>query len=333
MAVSTLDHFVKFTTDSVGLERTLRLFQSIIQILAAYPLLQDLALLPLLNYNHAPDAKGIITLATTQPILSALRQRIGLIRRASRLFRFLESFRAAQRLYTSDALLGSSSGKKHPSWVRTEVWLDVLSRTFNGMYLLLEASTMIEALQIEGLAVWSPGWASTLAIEAQRFWLFSLICAVLSGLLKMLKVMAYTPVPEVGDVFSEEKEKKTDTAPAATTTTATTASADSGVTEKESEKETGEEEAFDMVKEQERLRRIVQKRKAGRVLWRRAVRAQIHGLGRSVTASALDIVLPGTAVGWVNADPGTVGVAQFVTTILTGMDVWERCGRELAMSR
>lgn len=204
----------------------------------------------------------------------------------------------------------------------------MLSRTFNGMYLLLEASTMAEALQIEGLAVWSPEWTRTLTIEAQRFWLFALVCAVLSGLLKILKVMAYTPVPEVGDVFSEEKEKnKTDASPATTT-----ASGDQGVTE-EKEKNTGEEEAFDMVKEQERLRRIVQKRKAGRVLWRRAVRAQIHGLGRSVTASALDIVLPGTAVGWVNADPGTVGVAQLVTTVLTGMDVWERCGRELMMGQ
>ncbi|KAK7932477.1 hypothetical protein PG985_003189 [Apiospora marii] len=333
MAVSTLDHFVRFTTDSVGLERTLRLFQSIIQILSAYPLLQDLALLPLLNYNHASGAKGIITLATTQPILSALRQRLGLVRRTFRLFRFLESFRAAQLLYTSDALLGPSSGKKHPSWVRSEVWLEVLSRTFNGMYLLLEASTMVEALQIEGLAIWTPEWTHTLTIEAQRFWLFALVCSVLSGLLKMLKVMAYTPVPEVGDVFSEGKEKKTDTAPAVTTAaSSTTASADSGITE-EKAKETGEEEPFDMVKEQERLRRIVQKRKAGRVLWRRAVRAQMHGLGRGVAASALDIVLPGAAVGWVNADTGTVGVAMFVTTILTGMDVWERCGRELMMGQ
>ncbi|KAK6840527.1 hypothetical protein PG995_016281 [Apiospora arundinis] len=323
MAVSTFDQFVRFTTDAVGLERTLRLFQAIIQILFAYPLLQDLFLLPVLNYNHTPDAKGIITLATTQPILSALRQRTGLVRRTFRLFRFLDSFRAAQQLYTS-ALLTSSSSAQHPSWIRMEVWLDILSRTFNGMYLLLETSTMAEALQIDGLAVWSPEWARTLTIEAQRFWLFALVCAVFSGLLKMLKVMAYTPVPEVGDVFSEEKEKSDTTATAAATT-----AKDGGAT---GEKD-GEDAVFDMVKEQERLRRIVQKRKAGRVLWRRAVRAQIKGLGRSVAASALDIVLPGAVVGWVNADTGTVGIAMFVTTILTGMEVWERCGREIAEGR
>ncbi|KAK8044588.1 hypothetical protein PG993_004612 [Apiospora rasikravindrae] len=336
MAVSTFDKFVRFTTDSVGLERTLRLFQAIVQILFAYPILQDLALLPLLNYSHTPDAKGIITLATTQPILSDLRQRLGLVRRTFRLFRCLESFRAAQLLYTSHALdAGSSTGKKQPSWVQTEVWFEVLSRTFNGMYLLLEASTMAEALQIEGLAVWSPEWASTLAVEAQRFWLFALVCSVFSGLLRMLKVMAYTPVPEVGDVFSE-KDKKAEssiaTGIATATATATAVTGDSGVT-KEKTKETDEDEAFDMVKEQERLRRIVQKRKAGRVLWRRAVRAQISGLGRSVTACALDIVLPGAAVGWINADTGTVGIAMFVTTILTGMEVWERCERELMMNQ
>ncbi|KAK8085138.1 hypothetical protein PG997_006409 [Apiospora hydei] len=328
MAVSTFDKFVRFTTDSVGLERTLRLFQAIIQILFAYPLLQDLALLPLLNYNQTPDAKGIITLATTQPILSALRQRLGLVRRTFRLFRCLESFRAAQLLYTSHALTaGSSAGKKQPSWVQTEVWLEVLSRTFNGMYLLLEASTMAEALQIE---------AGRLEPRAQRFWLFALVCAVFSGLLRMLKVMAYTPVPEVGDVFSEEKEKKPQSATATTiasaTATATAVTGDSGVT-KEKTKETDGDEVFDMAKEQERLRRIVQKRKAGRAMWRRAVRAQISGLGRSVTASALDIVLPGAAVGWINADTGTVGIAMFVTTILTGMEVWERCERELMMNQ
>ncbi|KAK8069026.1 hypothetical protein PG994_005642 [Apiospora phragmitis] len=333
MAVSTFDIFVRFSTDSVGLERTLRLFQAIIQILFAYPLLQDMVLLPLLNYNHTPDAKGIINLATTQPILLALRQRLGLVRRTFRLFRCLESFRVAQRLYTSHSLLGPSSGnpqRQRPSWVQTEVWLDVLSRTFNGMYLLLEASTMAEALQIEGLAVWSPEWARTLTVEAQRFWLFALVCAVFSGLLKMLKVMAYTPVPEVGDVFSEEKEKKADTA-----ATTTIISGNSGATEESEQdkaKESGDDEAFDMVKEQARLRRIVQKRKAGRVLWRRAVHAQISGLGRSVAASALDIVLPGTAVGWINLDQGPVGVAMFITTILTGMEVWERCGREVSMS-
>lgn len=300
----------------MGLERTLRLFQAIIQILFAYPLLQDLVLLPLLNYNHASNAKGLVTLATTQPVLFALRQRLGLVRRTFRLFRFLDSFRAAQQLYSS-ALLAPSSSLQEPSWVRIEVWLDVLSRTFNGMYLLLETSTMAEALQIEGLAVWTPEWAHTLTIEAQRFWLLALVCAVFSGLLKMLKVMAYTPVPEVGDVFSEEKVK-TDTA-------AATVEGGSCVTQEKN----GEDAVFDMVKEQERLRRIVQKRKAGRVLWRRAVRAQIKGLGRSAAASALDIVLPGTVVGWVRADPGVVGIAMFVTTILTGIDAWERCGLEV----
>lgn len=45
-------------------------------------------------------------------------------------------------------------------------------------------------------------------------------------------------------------------------------------------------------------------------------------------ANALDVVLPDVIVGWVHASPGTVGLAMFTTTVLTGMDLSERCGRE-----
>ena len=61
---------------------------------------------------------------------------------------------------------------------------------------------------------------------------------------------------------------------------------------------------------------------------RREVRRRLHGLGRNVVANALDVVLPGVIVGWVDASPGTVGLAMFTTTVLTGMDVCQRCGRQ-----
>lgn len=54
------------------------------------------------------------------------------------------------------------------------------------------------------------------------------------------------------------------------------------------------------------------------------------GLARNAVANALDIILPGAMLGWINASPGTVGLAMLVTTILTGKDAWDRCGREVS---
>ncbi|KAI0174907.1 AoPex11B [Pestalotiopsis sp. NC0098] len=316
MSSHTFEQFIRFTTDSVGLERTFRLLQAIAQILSSYPALLGLfvSLLELVSVDAAPSYSA------AHGVLLVLRQRLGLARRFFRLFRFLDSFHAAQKLYANIATQQLPSGKQRPSWVYLEAYLDVLGRTFNGMYLLLESSTIVDALQIDGLAAWGPKWERTVGVEAQRFWLFALVCAVASGALKALQVLAYTPVPPVGDVTQSEKvaaqdkEKEKTASPAA------------GGDGQEGE----EEEEFDVRKEQERLRGLVRQTRKRRVLWRREVRAKLHGLGRSTAANALDIVLPGVIVGWIDADPGTVGVVMFVTTVLTGLDVWERCGREVS---
>ncbi|KAI1867312.1 hypothetical protein JX265_000851 [Neoarthrinium moseri] len=308
MSVQFHEQFIRFTTDSVGLERTFRLLQATVQIIASYPAVLGL-LLSLLGFITG-SSSAAVSHAQTNVILLALRQRLGLARRFFRLFRFLDAFHAAHKLYAGLSATGAAPAP-------AEAWLDVLGRTFNGMYLLLEASTIVDALQIEGLRVWAPDWERAITVEAQRFWLLALVCGVLAGLLRMVKVLAYTPVPATGDGFAHGAKEGKD---------------DAGEKDKVGPGD-GDEGEFDMQKEQQRLRAIVKERRKGRVLWRREVRAKLRGLGRAVTANALDIVLPGSVVGWVQADPGTVGLAMFVTSILTGMDAWERCGREVAASK
>ncbi|KAI1079876.1 peroxisomal biogenesis factor 11 [Whalleya microplaca] len=311
----TFEQFVRFSTDSVGLERTLRLFQALAQILSSFslPFSLLLYLLSITSTTSPPPSP-----ATIYTILSALRQRLALARRFLRLFRFLESFDAAQKLYTS---LSTTSSGKEKGWARKAQWLDVGARSFNGMYLLLEAATIVDALQIEGLALWTPGWERAVSTEAQRFWLFALVCGVGAGTLRILDVLAHTPVPASNeDVKEKEKEKE---------------KAEVGMEEETNEKggqegEGQQDEAHrELKREQERLRTIVAKRKAERRRWIREVKTKVHKLGRGVVANALDITLPGSAIGWVPVDAGTVGLATLVTTVLTGMDVWERCGREV----
>lgn len=222
------------------------------------------------------------------------------------MFRFVESFRDAQTLYSA---AGRRQGEKPGATpVGADVWLDILGKTFNGMYLLLEASTTIDVLDIEGLAVWDRPTRTSISIEAQRFWLFSLVCGMLSGLWRMSCLMAYAPVPHnvaVGDAADS------------------TASASSQETEKSTE--LVKDEKAVLKEEQARLR----KASADRQAHARETQVQIYKLGRGALACAFDITIPGALVGWLNLDEGTVGLAMVISTLLTGMAVWEKCGEKL----
>lgn len=301
---------------SVGIERILRLVQAIVQILHAYPALLSLLLTGLAGggpgaATKPPDAR----LAAGLAVLPMLRQRLALARRFFRVFRFLDAFRAAQRLLVAGRAGGAG---RRPAWVRAAAGLRGLDRAFNGMYLLLEAATLAEALDVPGLALWPPARAARLALEAQRFWCLALVCGAAADALRALEILAYTPVPVVGDVFADEDEEKKKAAKAGPEAPPRPAG----------EEKTAGEDHFDVLQEQARLRKVLERRKKGRVLWQREVRAKLRGLGWSFAAQILDTVLPGSVLGWIDADYGTVGVVTFITTILTGKDVWERCGRE-----
>lgn len=269
----------------VGLERTFRFLQALFQIIASYPAVFGLFLSALdfgTASHHAP--------AETLSVILGLRQRMNLARRFFRLFRFIESFHAAQKLYVSIMSSGSRAGEKKQEGAppaQPEAWLDVFARTFNGMYLLLDAPGIVGELKIEGLQLWSAEWDRAVMLEAQRFWLFALACGALSSFLKMQRLRSATPVKVVGREAAVVKGKGSSTVTAA-------------------EKE-------EAAKADERIRA-----------------KKIHGLTRNVAANSLDIVLPGAVIGWIDAGPGTVGLAMLATTVLTGMDAWERCGREVS---
>ncbi|KAI8959344.1 peroxisomal biogenesis factor 11 [Daldinia sp. FL1419] len=271
------EQFIRFTTDSVGLERTFRLFQSIVQILSNFALPFNLLLQVFtLTTEKTPSV------TTTRVVLKALNQRLALARRFFRLFRFLDSFNAAQKLSSKLSAARSQKGAAQRGFVASvHPWIDVFAKSFMGMYLLLEASTIVDALQVPGLAIWSAERERTITIEAQRFWLFSLVCSAVYNALEITFTLSSGPPTPTKKAATSEKKGAS------------------------REKRKQEQE----------------------------VSTKLYKLGRGAAASVLDIVLPGSVVGWVKADPGTVGLAMFVTTILTSMDVWERCGREVAAAK
>ncbi|KAI1124359.1 hypothetical protein F5Y10DRAFT_269199 [Nemania abortiva] len=338
----TFEQLVRFTTDAAGLERTFRLLQAVAQILTSYALPINCLLLLLTfvpgSSGSSPDVKA------THAVLRALHSRLGLARRYIRLFAFLESFRIAQKLYVS--LTPSPSPRTPPDTsninqpntapprargTRADIWLDVFGHIFNGMYLLLETATVVDAQEVDGLVVWGPELERAINIEAQRFWLFALVCGVLSGFVKIFKVVAYTPLPP------PPRASALGHAAVDAGKSGENGSVD-GDRGQGSEKEGregddgqgGSGEAWDLVKEQARLRRTVADRKLARTAWKREVQAEISALGRRLVVDALDITIPGSIVGWIPADTGTAGLAMLVTSILTVMEVWEKHGRDIA---
>lgn len=329
----------------------LRMVQSIVMVVISYPLLLDgFTELVMLGNQHVwtdPRATGVV-------VLNDLKGHLGLARRFFRMFRFLESFHAAHQLYTSlysqppapkpapspDSAVANPSqpaaveseakdGPKqanqaaqpaktpaltqaphvhqhHPNCRHrrkpgppAEAWLDIFGRTFNGMYLLLESLCLVDALQVPGFSLWGAQWFPVLFAEGQRFWFFGLACGVASGLVKIVKLLAYAPVPPTGEGYGTGEKRD-------------------------------ESEMADWEKERERLRKIMWVRKEQRKLWKSNIKTKSKGLVRKCVADLLDMVMPGSVVGWWKVDQGTLGVLLIITTYLTGCEVWERCGREIA---
>lgn len=56
------------------------------------------------------------------------------------------------------------------------------------------------------------------------------------------------------------------------------------------------------------------------------VKAEKKKVMRKLIVSLLDLALPGSALGWFQMGKGEVGWAMLGTSLLTGAEVWERCG-------
>jgi hypothetical protein len=225
--------------------------------------------------------------------VTVIRSTLNLTRRSIRTFRFLDSFATAHTIYTRAFSSSSSS-------LTFEAYLDVLRLTLLGMYGLLESATLPD---MAGVELFGAKRAAELNFEAQRFWFFALVCGVLGGASKLVNFYAYAPVPETGAGYGVAAAK------------------DDEVDEKGRKKgaEVTEEKKSEDVKE----------RKAELEREKEVRGAMASKALKKVTADALDAVLPLAAMGWVDFDPTIVGWAMLVTTVLTGQDVWERCGTQV----
>lgn len=286
-------------TSQVGIERILRLFQSICHIAISYPIVLTFFLSDVAPPNVAASIVGI----------TALRSYLNISRRFIRLFRFLDSFHAGWVLYVAQEK-------------SLETWLDIISKTCLGIYGFLESATMLDVLSVDELTVFGQEKSKDLNYQAQILWFTALYASVIASGIKLFHLFAYQPVPQTGEGYGTGEKP-----------------AQQSVDEKSEAKDTstvGEKQPSDedeLKKERERLKDVVAKRKEERREWIQKFSAQATGLGKKMASETLDMLLPAAAVGWVNVHPGLVGLAMFCTTIITGLDVWHRCGRDLEKKR
>ncbi|SPQ26947.1 b66eebee-68d5-4bf6-82c8-46480e771835 [Thermothielavioides terrestris] len=171
--VSAFEQFVRFGTDAYGLERLLRLFQALTQLLLALPFLHPFLLSFLSDPSSPPTTEALLLV---QQALTLLRGRLSALRQPLRLFRFLDTLSSACSSSSSNTNFLAASAAAAAA-TQTKASLTFAARSFNGAYQLLESLTFVDStLAVPGLRVWGARRAAALALDGQRFWFLALAC-------------------------------------------------------------------------------------------------------------------------------------------------------------
>ncbi|KAK3401968.1 peroxisomal biogenesis factor 11-domain-containing protein [Sordaria brevicollis] len=308
---STLETLIKFGTDASGLERTFRLFQAIAQCIQSFSSVRSILIYLFItvpqvvytflffhnNNKYSTSPSNLITQSwlertDAQWMTNAMeaRSRLAKGRRFFRVFRFVESFHSAFTLTNAHEEKDLAT------------WLDISAKSFNGMYLLFETLVFFSAVDLNKLSPFSRETEEFLNVEGQRFWFFALVCGVLAGVVRLWEDYRRQEQEQVRDGRDNSAEKE------------------KGSVEEEDE---AEDEHVKQLKEEERQRAAVEQKKE-RDAARKGRRTRIL---RRIVADLLDIPQPGAVVGWTPFLPGTVGVMMIGSTLLTGMEVWDKCSR------
>lgn len=229
--------------------------------------------------------------------LVSLQDWLNVTRRSMRTFWFLRAFRGSHAQYTAAASVDGGAG--------IEDLLDVVAGSLLGVFGLLETATLPDMLRIPGLAVFGPDETRRLNVQAQMCWLAALLAMVLSGGVKVLRLLAERAVPAGVDFGAEQQE------------------------DEKSSSGGGEKDAL-VKREKKKKREAERKRKQDKEEAAKRTNEQIAALTLKMVIDVLDMVIPANICGWSSFHPGQVGVAMAATSLITLKGHWERCGRALA---
>lgn len=277
-----------------GLERLLRFIQALLQILTSYPVIIVLLESSALPIHLAPEIS-----------LYQLQHSINLTRRLLRFFRFLEAFSSAWQIYLSDI---------HG----VEMWLDMLCKSTLGMFGMLESATLLDLLQLDQLEIFGAEQTAFLNYQAQFFWLIALYASMLSCSIRLLHTFAYKGNSKIGRGFSRDNGDVQGAVQDASEGVSTAQSLRELASNEDSAGRitTGSTDTFSKNRSQIKAQMNAESEKA-------------KTLVTKLVADSLDLMLPASAVGWVQADRGLVGIAMLCSTVITTREIWLRCGRDI----
>ncbi|TVY89144.1 hypothetical protein LAWI1_G004421 [Lachnellula willkommii] len=165
---------LRFTNDAAGLEKTLRLLQSLTQVIAFHSL-------------------------SPTPYLRA-RSQIALGRRYFRLLKWADCFGLSYKAFVeSSGVVGV---------------LEVGKWSCLGLYFLLELFTLkcvrefeADEEKLDAMGVHESDWAAPLFVEANKFWFYGICLSLLLGVVQLWKLGA-SPAMQGGEKEDAEKVKR-----------------------------------------------------------------------------------------------------------------------------
>ncbi|PYI05401.1 hypothetical protein BO78DRAFT_371055 [Aspergillus sclerotiicarbonarius CBS 121057] len=181
-----LSHLSRFTRTTPGLEKTLRLIQSICVLALQVP-----------DLNHVAISRFGIA-----------KQQLALTRRFLRFFNFIECFnRVFGLLGTTPRSMSTDSRQSGGgSWgeMITTI-LEISKWSCFGCYFLLEDLTLLHATSIHPLPT---TWNKTLLTEANKFWFYALLFSLLTSGMSFLS-LSFSSSPSSSSNAKKNKRNPT----------------------------------------------------------------------------------------------------------------------------
>lgn len=134
-------------------------------------------------------------------------------------------------------------------------------------------------------------WAERCLLEANKFWFYSLVCSIGLGLLDTLRLRAL-PAAHAQDQQEPHEMSKSETAIPGK--------------DKHANPDPKATTTDELLASKSSL------------------------LRQKILADACDLLLPGTAVGWIQASPLSVGIAMAVSSYITSVEVWMKIAVDLS---
>ncbi|KAF2495078.1 hypothetical protein BU16DRAFT_617949 [Lophium mytilinum] len=182
----------RLTSDSDGLEKTLRLIQFLVfTFLAAQGglvnpvplqrLVQQIAISAYSTLVNTPLVKRLTSPFSRFKLISSIGRRL------FRFFKFIGCF---------------AKGLK-PSGNPTDV-LEMIERlkwSSMGLFIMIEDTTLLNAMD-----VWTVPWASAVFGEAMKFWFYALFLSIVQNVIRLSRAITAAPIDQKSSV-SEKNEK------------------------------------------------------------------------------------------------------------------------------